>query len=125
MKKINISIFINLSKKNADVVLERLLQAGRQYNINFQLLKDMVKNEDCTAIRVSKYARFIIKRMAKLQGRSITEFLEKLAMTLDAGVSCLGDKNVSDHDLRALHPRADIIVVEDFYAIFSPVKKGT
>lgn len=50
----NISVFINLKKKNASSVLNRLLDAGKKYNIKFYLLKDMVKNSAYSTLTVSK-----------------------------------------------------------------------
>ncbi len=50
----NISVFINLTKKNADLVLKRLLEAGKKYNINFLLLKDMVKRAEFRHLIVSE-----------------------------------------------------------------------
>ena len=44
--KMNISVFVNLNKKNSSKVLNQLLKIGKKYKINFHLLNELIKKTE-------------------------------------------------------------------------------
>lgn len=84
-----LSVFINLDKKNATGVLDRLLEAGRKHGIVFQLLKKSVQNSRYRALGVSEQA-FVSKcRYAVVIGGDGT-FISASHYFIDKGVPLMG-----------------------------------
>ena len=85
----NISVFINLKKTNADAVLEKLLEIGEKYNIKFLLLKEMVKKKEFTHLAVSKEKFINNCKYAVVIGGDGT-FISAAHLFMDKNVPLLG-----------------------------------
>jgi len=85
----NISVFINLTKKGSLDVLRKMLRKREKYDINFLLLKDMVKRAEFKSITVPK-EEFISKcKYAIVIGGDGT-FISAAHLFMDKNVPLLG-----------------------------------
>ena len=66
----------------------------------------MVNQNQATAVRCSKEARFILGRYASLKGWSKSELLDQIAYSLRGGINMLDDTSVPIETLKKFYNRS-------------------